>query len=130
MQEKSTRMYAQEELTKVYKELGTSENGLTKEAAETRLEHFGPNTIKKAQRESEFKTFIKNFLSLMAILLWISGFIAIFTGTPELGIAIWAVTIINGVFSYYQEHAAKKSNGFAARHAATVHQGLSRRRSS
>lgn len=109
MQEKSTRMYAQEELKKVYKELGTSENGLTKEAAETRLEHFGPNTIKKAQRESEFKTFIKNFLSLMAILLWISGFIAIFTGTPELGIAIWAVNIINGVFSYYQEHAAKKA---------------------
>ncbi|WP_353055123.1 cation-transporting P-type ATPase [Lactobacillus gallinarum] len=53
-----------------------------------RLKKYGTNTIKKAAAESEWKTFFKNFFSMMAILLWISGLIAIVSGTLELGIAI------------------------------------------
>ena len=45
----------------------------------------------------------------MAILLWVSGVIAIFAGMLELGIAIWAVNVINGCFSYWQQHAAQKA---------------------
>ena len=45
----------------------------------------------------------------MAILLWVSGFVAILSGTLELGIAIWLVNIINGIFSYWQEHEAQKA---------------------
>ena len=37
---------------------------------------------------------------MMAILLWISGLIAMVSGTLELGIAIWLVNIINGLFSF------------------------------
>lgn len=32
-----------------------------------------------------------------------------FAGMMELGIAIWAVNIINGCFSYWQQHAAQKA---------------------
>lgn len=45
----------------------------------------------------------------MAISLWISGLIAIISGTVELGIAIWLVNVINGLFSFWQERAAKKA---------------------
>jgi hypothetical protein len=42
----------------------------------------------------------KNFISTMAILLWISGLIAIISGTVELGIAIWLVNVINGLLVF------------------------------
>lgn len=45
----------------------------------------------------------------MAILLWVSGIVAMIAGMPELGIAIWAVNVINGCFSYWQQHAAQKA---------------------
>lgn len=76
---------------------------------QVRLATYGHNTIQRGQRQSQFKLFIKNFTSLMAILLWISGIIALFAGMLELAIAIWAVNLINGVFSFWQEHAAQKA---------------------
>ncbi|AMV69597.1 cation-transporting ATPase, E1-E2 family [Pediococcus damnosus] len=85
------------------------ETGLTSEKAAGLLKKFGPNTIQRSQKQSQLKAFLKNFTSLMAILLWVSGFIAIFASMTELGIAIWAVNIINGVFSYWQEHQAQKA---------------------
>lgn len=110
MDEKKIReLYAQTDIKDVFDNLHSSADGLTPEEAEKRLNKYGENTIKKAAAESEWKTFFKNFISTMAILLWISGFIAIVSGTVELGIAIWLVNIINGLFSFWQERAAKKA---------------------
>ena len=96
-------------ISDVYKYFDTKETGLTSEQAAGSLKKFGPNTIQRSQKQSQLKSFLKNFTSLMAILLWISGFIAIFANMTELGIAIWAVNIINGVFSFWQEHQAQKA---------------------
>ncbi len=101
--------YATVNLDQVYQELNSGQSGLSSEQAHNLLEKFGLNTIQKTKREPQFKIFIKNFVSLMAILLWVSGFVAIFAGTTELGIAIWCVNIINGLFSFYQQHAAQKA---------------------
>ena len=101
--------YATVNLDQVYQELNSGQSGLSSEQAHNLLEKFGLNTIQKTKREPQFKIFIKNFVSLMAILLWVSGFVAIFAGTAELGIAIWCVNIINGLFSFYQQHAAQKA---------------------
>lgn len=93
----------------VYKYFDTKESGLSSEQAAGLLKKFGPNTIQRNKKQSQVKAFLKNFTSLMAILLWISGFIAIFAQMVELGIAIWAVNVINGIFSYWQEHQAQKA---------------------
>ena len=45
----------------------------------------------------------------MAILLWIGGIMAYFADMLQLAIAIWLVNIINGVFSFWQEHRAGKA---------------------
>ena len=108
MDEKKVReLYAKASLMDVFNNLHSSKNGLSDEEAAKRLKKYGLNTIKKAATESEWRTFFKNFTSMMAILLWISGLIAIVSGTIELGIAIWLVNIINGLFSFWQEKAAK-----------------------
>lgn len=102
-------LYAQNDISEVFANLKSSANGLSEAEAEKRLQKYGPNEIKKAEAESMWKNFFKNFTSMMAILLWISGAIAIFSGTLELGIAIWLVNIINGSFSFWQERAAKRA---------------------
>lgn len=53
--------------------------------------------------------FLSNFTHLMAILLWVAGAIAFVAGLPELGCAVWLVNIINGVFSFWQEHRASQA---------------------
>ena len=84
---KIRKSYAQNVVQQVFTNLQSS-SVLSDEEAAKRLKKYGTNTIKKAAAESEWKTFFKNFFSMMAILLWISGLIAIVSGTLELGIAI------------------------------------------
>lgn len=103
------KLYAQNKISEVFLNLKSADVGLTSTEANNRLKKYGLNEIKKPQEESEWKSFLKNFISMMAILLWISGAIAILSGTLELGIAIWLVNIINGLFSFWQERAAKKA---------------------
>lgn len=45
----------------------------------------------------------------MALLLWVGGFIAVISHSLELGIAIWLVNIINGLFSFIQEYKASQA---------------------
>lgn len=92
-----------------YKALNTSKNGLSTDEVKKRLDKYGSNVISQEEKHSGFKDFIGHFTSLMAILLWISGIISMFAGMPELGIAIWTVNLINGLFSYWQARAAKKA---------------------
>ena len=110
MDEKKIRkLYAQNNIKDVFINLHSSVDGLSQDEADKRLKKYGLNEIKKAAAESEWRTFLKNFTSMMAILLWISGLIAIVSGTLELGIAIWLVNVINGLFSFWQERAAKRA---------------------
>ncbi len=88
----------------VYKALGTNPEGLSHTEAEERQKKQGKNLIEEKKKKSSLLIFLSNFTHLMAILLWIGGTVAIFADMPQLGIAIFMVTIINGVFSFWQEH--------------------------
>nr|WP_143442039.1 cation-transporting P-type ATPase [Lentilactobacillus parabuchneri] len=101
--------YAKADPTALMNQFQTGNEGLSGAEAEKRLQKYGPNTIQQGKKRSEILVFLANFTSLMAILLWVSGIIAMFAGLMELGIAIWAVNVINGCFSYWQQHAAQKA---------------------
>jgi magnesium-transporting ATPase (P-type) len=45
----------------------------------------------------------------MAMLLWAAGAVAFVVQLPQLGIAIWMVNLINGVFSFVQEYRAERA---------------------
>ncbi len=92
-----------------YTLLGSQPNGLTKDDAASRQAIYGKNVISEKKEKSVILIFLSNFISMMAILLWIGGVIAFFAGMPELGIAIWMVNVINGVFSFWQEFRATKA---------------------
>ena len=45
----------------------------------------------------------------MALLLWVAGAMAFAIDMPELGVATWAVVLINALFSFWQEYRAERA---------------------
>ncbi|HWQ66208.1 MAG TPA: cation-transporting P-type ATPase [Methanospirillum sp.] len=93
----------------VYSLFETSPSGLSEIQARKNLITFGKNTLIKTRKKSIVLRFLANFSHLMAILLWIGGIVAIFAQMIQLGIAIWMVNLINGLFSFWQEFRAEKA---------------------
>ncbi len=109
----------------VYGELGTRAQGLTDEEIRQREAKYGKNEITKEKKTPLWKVFIENFISPMAIMLWVAGILALISAfiseeTPQhfgpfkdpqmfyLSIAIWLVNIVNGIFSFMQQFKAGK----------------------
>ncbi|MCE5259040.1 MAG: cation-transporting P-type ATPase [Chloroflexi bacterium] len=93
----------------VYEALETCPEGLHNKQIPQLLTEYGSNTIKEVKRKPLIYKLLAQFTSMMAIMLWIGGVAAIIGGMPQLAIAIWAVVIINGVFSFWQEFRADKA---------------------
>jgi len=93
----------------VFDELGSSRQGLSPEEAAKRLAEYGPNEISEVKGKPIILKFLENFYHLFAIMLWIGGGLAFVAGMPELGWAIFAVILINAIFSFWQEFKAEKA---------------------
>ncbi len=96
-------------VAEAYAALGSGPSGLSASEVTARLQRYGPNTLQTVRGRPLLWTFLENFTHLMAILLWIAGAIAFLVQLPELGVAIWAVTLINGLFSFWQEYRAERA---------------------
>lgn len=91
------------------KAMNSRAEGLTSAEAQELQQKYGKNVISEKKGKPLYLVFLSNFISLMAILLWVGGLIAFIADMPELGIAIWLVNVINGVFSFVQEFRAGKA---------------------
>lgn len=96
-------------VAEVCRSLGSGLGGLSAHEAGARLVRFGPNAIAVAGKRSLLPKFLANFTHLMALLLWIAGVVAFFARMPQLAASIWAVNVINGTFSFWQEYKAEKA---------------------
>jgi magnesium-transporting ATPase (P-type) len=93
----------------VYETLGTSPQGLSNSDAALRLEHDGFNELPEPVHRSLWLRFADQLTHFMALLLWVAGILAFISRTPELGWAIWAVVLINALFSFWQEFQAEQA---------------------
>ena len=96
--------------------LRTSENGLTSGEAQRRLNEYGANRIAEIGSEPEWRRFAREFTHFFALILWVAAGLAVFAesrspgqGMWQLAVAIVAVIVINGSFSYWQEYRAEKA---------------------
>jgi len=87
----------------VFGELNSYKKGLSTDEAQKRLEKYGPNQIEEIKKKPVIFKFLANLYQLLALLLWAASGLAFLSGTPQLGLAIIAVIIINAVFSFWQE---------------------------
>jgi P-type Ca2+ transporter type 2C len=93
----------------VYEVLGSRPGGLTQDEVDGRTARYGSNRLPRPEQPSVLVRFGRNFIHVMAVLLWIAGAVAFVAGLPQLGIAIWVVNLINGAFSSWQEYKADKA---------------------
>ena len=89
--------------------LQSTHQGLSHLEAQRRLERFGANRLPSLRRRPLLLRFIDQLVHFMALLLWVAGGLAFAAGTPQLGWAIWAVVLINGVFSFWQDYQAERT---------------------
>ncbi len=96
-------------IAEAYAALGTSERGLSHAEAADRLQRYGPNSLQAVKPRPFILIFLANFSHLMALLLWVGGLIGFIAQLPQLGVAIWMVNLINGLFSFWQEYRAERA---------------------
>jgi calcium-translocating P-type ATPase len=92
-----------------FEDLASSTRGLTTEAAQQLLESHGPNRLPESRGPGVARHLLAQFFHFFALLLWIAGGLAFVADLPELGIAIFGVIILNGLFAFIQEHRAEKA---------------------
>lgn len=102
--------------TEVLTSLKTSERGLAPGEAVRRLREFGPNRIEEVAGRPLWLRFLREFTHFFAIILWVAAALALLSeamnpgeGMRQLGAAIVAVIVVNGVFSYWQEYRAERA---------------------
>lgn len=83
--------------------------GLTAAEAAARLRRDGANVLPVAAPPPAWRLLLGQMVHFFAVLLWVAGGLAFVAGMPELGVAIFVVVVINGVFAFFQEHRAERA---------------------
>jgi calcium-translocating P-type ATPase len=84
-------------------------DGLTTEVAEARLATDGRNEIPVVPPPPMARQIAAQLFHFFALLLWVAGLLAIVADMAELGVAIFLVVIVNGLFAFAQEHRAERA---------------------
>ena len=93
----------------VVRDVPPSSPGLTRTEAAARLARDGPNRLPPPRRPSVVRRFIGQLVHFFALMLWVAGVLAFVAGLPELGVAIFAVIVLNATFAFVQEHRADRA---------------------
>lgn len=90
--------------------------GLNSAEAARRLAEYGPNQIHKGRREPPLVRLVREYFRFFSVILWIAAALALVAewaepgeGMAQIGIAIVAVILISGVFSFWQEHRIERT---------------------
>ena len=93
----------------VLQAMGSGSDGLSFDDAANRLAQYGRNEIQEHRGRPVVVEFVAQFTSPMAILMWVAGAVAVGAGLRQLGMAVFAVVVINGVFGFWQEYRAERA---------------------
>ena len=108
-------------LKEVFHKLKSSDEGLTQEEAQIRLEKFGHNELKSKKKISPLKIFFSQFKEFIILILILAAIISTIIPIVEKGITnislgdmvdsivITIIIILNALFGFVQEYNAEKS---------------------
>ncbi len=101
--------------------------GLTSDEASARLARDGPNTLPVPKPRPTWRRLAGEMTHFFAILFWVAGGLAFVAGMPQLGIAVFVVIVLNGLFAFAQEqraaHAAEMLRDLLPRRVMVVRDG-------
>ena len=98
----------------LFNTLETSKNGITQRQAESRLEKYGLNELKKTQSFTALKAFLAQFQSSLVVILIIAAIVSYFIAghegeSPVDAIVIGVIVLLNAFLGFIQEYKAEKS---------------------
>ena len=110
-------------------ESGAPNRGLSSTEATARLAIDGPNVLPVPRRTPAWRRLAAEMVHFFALLFWVAGALAFIAGLPQLGVAVFFVIVLNGVFAFVQEqraeHAAEALRDLLPRRATVVRDGSS-----
>src|SRR5579883_1818694 len=83
--------------------------GLTSSEAADKLRQFGQNLVPRPKAKSLWRRLASQMVHFFALMLWVAGVLAIVAGMSQLGVAIFVVIVINGLFAFVQEYRAERA---------------------
>src|SRR6266542_831913 len=102
--------------------------GLTTAEAAARLAADGPNRLPTPRRVPAWRRLAAEMVHFFALLFWVAGVLAFIAGLPQLGVAVFVVIVLNGLFAFIQEqraeHAAEGLRDLLPRRAMVVRDGV------
>ena len=92
----------------IFKELETSEKGLSKEEAKNRIEKYGKNELIGKKSTSIYVLFLNQFKDVLVILLLVAAALSLIIGNYIDGSVMIIIAIVNSFIGLYQEYKAEK----------------------
>ncbi|NLC84069.1 MAG: cation-translocating P-type ATPase [Ruminococcaceae bacterium] len=85
------------------------EKGLTSTEAQTRLERFGPNSLREKKRETMLQKLLNQFKDFMVLILIVAAIVSGALGEWIDSAVILAIVVINAILGIIQEGKAEKA---------------------
>ena len=115
--------------TQVVNEMNSSQEGLTFEEVQKRLEQYGTNETLKPRKTSRLKLLLNQFRSSIVILLFVAALISMLFGDYIESLAIMSVIFLNAIIGYTLDSQAIKSMEALKRldktYATVIREGMS-----
>jgi len=108
------------DVSTVFQKLDCSENGLTQETANLRLNQYGENRLQPVKRQGPLARFLLQFHNVLIYVLLVAGFITLYLGHLVDSAVIFGVVVINAVIGFIQEGKSEKALD-AIRHLLSHH---------
>lgn len=89
--------------------INSSEQGLTNEEAQKRLEKFGRNELISEEKESKLKLFFSQFNDFLIIILIFAAVLSAIVGEVIESIIIWSILVANAILGFIQESRAEEA---------------------
>lgn len=84
-------------------------HGLSRAEAAARLAEVGPNVLPVPRRRPIWRRLGAEMVHFFALLFWVAGALAFIAGLPQLGLAVFVVILLNGLFAFAQEERAERA---------------------
>lgn len=97
------------EIDAVFRTVDTSQEGLSQQAAEQRLQTFGKNSLKPARKKNPLLRFLEQFNNVFIYVLLGAGIVTSILGHWVDSGVIFGVVIINAIIGFIQEGKAEKA---------------------
>jgi len=102
-------LYYDQEISSVFEELKTSEEGLSSGEAEKRLEEYGKNELKEKEKVSVFRLFLSQFKSMLIFILIVASIVSALLGEAIDAVVILFTVFLAGILGFVQEYRAEKA---------------------